>query len=357
MRKDMNATFRPVFNPNRVNLYEVLPLDTPYSVGICASQICNIQCKYCIHSLGKNELEEKGFSYKHIDWEIFLKTVEQLKEFPNKIKSITIGGQGESLANPRFPEMVSVLRKADVAEDLSFITNAILLTKEKSKAIIDAGLNRIFISLQGLSSEKYEEICGRKIKFDKYVENIRYFYEYSRGKCQVNIKIADIALEEGDKEKFFNLFGNICDTIHIETIKPLYADVNYINILGEGKSGQDMTITRFGRPHVKQKACYLSFYMLTVDPDGEIRPCGAPFNPCKGMGNVKTTTLVKAWNGKAYRQFCLDMLEGKRFENPICRDCDYPNDVPCEGDEIDPYVDILIPKYKEILKNKGYKNE
>lgn len=345
----MKAEFKPVFNANRVNLHEVLPLDTPYAVSICPSQMCNIGCKYCVHSLGKNGLEQKGFSYKHIDWNIFLKVVEQLKEFPRKIKSISMCGQGEPLANPRFPEMVKIVKEAEVAEDISFITNAILLNPKKGKEIIDAGLDRIFISLQGLTAQKYEEVCGAKINFEKYVENLREFYEYSRGKCQVNIKIADIALEEGEKEKFFEMFGNICDTIHIETIKPLYADVDYTNILGENKS--NMTTSRFGRPHVKQSACYLSFYMLTIDPDGGIRPCGAPFDPCyRELGNVQTTTLLKAWNSRAYHQFCINMLEGKRFENPVCKDCDYPNDVPYEGDEIDPYVDLLLPKYKELIK-------
>ncbi len=345
--KEIKAKFQPVFNPNRVNLHEVLPLDTPYAVTICPSQICNIGCKYCIHSLGGEELKKKGFVYKHMDWEIFIKTVEQLKQFPRKVKSISLSGQGESLANPRFSEMVRIVKDEKVSEEVSFITNGILLTKKKSEEIIDAGLDRIFISLQGLTAEKYKEVCGVKINFDKYVENLTYFYEYSRGKCQVNIKIADIALEDGEKEKFFEIFGNICDSIHIETIKPLYADVDYTNILGDNES--NMTTSRFGRPHLKQKACYLSFYMLSIAPDGDIRPCGAPFNPCKELGNVRTTTLLQAWNSQDHNRFLIGMLEGKRFENSACKDCDYPNDVPYEGDEIDPHVEKLLEKYKELL--------
>ena len=279
--------------------------------------------------------------------ELNAKTVEQLKQFPRKVKSISLSGQGESLANPRFSEMVRIVKDEKVSEEVSFITNGILLTKKKSEEIIDAGLDRIFISLQGLTAEKYKEVCGVKINFDKYVENLTYFYEYSRGKCQVNIKIADIALEDGEKEKFFEIFGNICDSIHIETIKPLYADVDYTNILGDNES--NMTTSRFGRPHLKQKACYLSFYMLSIAPDGDIRPCGAPFNPCKELGNVQTTTLLQAWNSQDHNRFLIGMLEGKRFENSACKDCDYPNDVPYEGDEIDPHVEKLLEKYKELL--------
>ena len=32
----------------------------------------------------------------------------------------------------------------------------------------------------------------------------------------------------------------------------------------------------------------------------------------------------------------------------FCRDCDFPNDVPTENDEIDPYADELIKKFENI---------
>lgn len=340
----MKSNFKPVFNEDRHPLHEMLPLDTPLAVAIAPSQMCNINCEYCLHSLSHKELEAKGFKQVNMSWEIFTKTVQQLKAFPRKIKSISVTGQGEPLCNPRFAEMVSTLKSADVAEEVSFITNALLLDQKKSKAIIDAGIDRMFVSLQGITAAKYEEVCGRKINFDTLVENLTYFYEYSRNKCKVNIKIADVALEDGDEERFKGIFGNIADRIHIETIKPLYADVDYTDLLGRNLT--EMTTTRFGRQHIKQKACYLSFYMLRVDSVGEIAPCGAPFHPFN-MGNVNETTLLKAWNSEARREFLLSMLKGERFANPVCKDCDYPNDVPTENDEIDPWADELIEKFSK----------
>ena len=115
-----------------------------------------------------------------------------------------------------------------------------------------------------------------------------------------------------------------------------------------GRNLSDMTTIRFGRPHKKQKACYLSFYMLCVTQLGEIRTCGAPFPACPALGNIKDRTLVEAWNSDARREFLLDMLEGRRFLNPVCRDCDYPNDVPMEEDEIDPHAQKLIPRFTKM---------
>ena len=41
----------------------------------------------------------------------------------------------------------------------------------------------------------------------------------------------------------------------------------------------------------------------------------------------------------------LEMLKGNRYMNDVCKDCDYPNDVPSENDEIDPHADELIKKF------------
>lgn len=342
MKLDMKAKFEPVFNTDRKPLHKLIPLNTPMAVSIVSSQACNIRCEYCLHSLSNEELNKRNFVQKNMTWDTFIKAVEMLKDFPERIKSISLSGQGEPLCNPLFPDMVSFVKKAGITDDVSVITNGLLLNRENIVKIIDAGLDRMFISLQGMTEEKYEEVCGKKIDFEEFVSNLTFLYEYSRGKCMINIKIADIALEPGDKEKFFDVFGNICDKIHIETIKPLYADVDYTDMLG--KNLTEMTVTRFGRPHKKQSACYLSFYMMSVTPMGEIRPCGAPFQGCKGLGNINSTTLVDAWNSTARKKFLIDMLTKKRFENNVCKDCDYPNDVPSENDEIDPYAEDLIKR-------------
>lgn len=342
----MKSNFMPVFNEKRHPLHKMLPLDTPLAVTIVPSQACNINCEYCLHSLSAGELVDKGFVQKNMDWNIFCKVINQLKEFPSKIKSISMSGQGESLCNPRFADMVLAVKEANIAEEVSFITNGLLLNRENIEKIIDAGLDRIFISLQGMTSKKYKEVCGKEIDYDRFISNIKYLYQYSRNKCKINIKIADVALDNGDKALFVNTFGDIADRIHVETIKPLYADVDYTDLLGHNLT--EITTTRFGRTHIKQKACYLSFYMMSVNPIGEIRPCGAPFQGCPGLGNVNTTTLLAAWNSNVRRKFLVQMLKGKRFDNPICKDCDYPNDVPTENDEIDPYADELIKKFENI---------
>lgn len=82
-----------------------------------------------------------------------------------------------------------------------------MFTKKRIEDIIGAGTDMICVSLQGMSAKKYTKVCGREIACEAFVETLSYLYNYSREKCKINIKIADVALEKGDEEKFIATFG------------------------------------------------------------------------------------------------------------------------------------------------------
>ncbi len=76
-----------------------------------------------------------------------------------------------------------------------------------------AGVDTIRISLQGLNSEMYKKMCGVKVRFEEFLENLHYLYEH-RGNCKIRMKIADVALKDipdGEK-RFEEMFGDIADS-------------------------------------------------------------------------------------------------------------------------------------------------
>jgi len=75
-------------------------------------------------------------------------------------------GQGEPLINKDIPVMVKMAKDAEIAERVEIISNGSLLDKTMSDRLIEAGLDTLRISLQGLNSKKYKDICGANINFD-----------------------------------------------------------------------------------------------------------------------------------------------------------------------------------------------
>ena len=164
--------------------------------------------------------------------DLFQRAVDQAKEFPDRIKKFELYFFGEPLCNPLLPQMIAYARKADVAETIDFTTNGLLFSKEKVDELVANGMpDTIRISLQGLDEEAYFRIAGAKIDFNRMLENLRYLYQH-KGSCKIAMKVADIALKKypDGKERFEKTFGEVADTLFIETIIPIYADVDY-NVL------------------------------------------------------------------------------------------------------------------------------
>ncbi len=120
------------------------------------SNICNFKCRYCAQSLGREYLErEYTFPPENMPLEIMKLVVSQASEFPKRFKLVSMMGHGEPLCNTKLPEMVGMVKESGIAERVDIITNASLLTHEYSDRLLDAGLDVLRVSLQGIDSQAY----------------------------------------------------------------------------------------------------------------------------------------------------------------------------------------------------------
>lgn len=324
----MGSEIKPAYGLERIKLSEAVPLPTPFTVFLSVSTVCNFKCKYCIHSIGPAALAQKGFTPEIMSWEVFLEAAEQIKGLKSKLKTLFLYGVGEPMCHKRLPEMIAHLKTLDVADEIAFITNGSLLTREKSTALIGAGLDTLRISLQGMNSKKYRDICDYEIDFYKLVENIRFYYE-NKGNSNLYVKIADVALEEGDEEKFYRTFEKISDRMFVEKIVPVFHDIDYSTMIKNAT-----TTDLWGNVHDLRMVCPICFYTLTVFPNGDVYPCCMESDPA-GLGNIMDTPLSAIWNGETHRNFLKMQLLKKRMANPICKHCTAPDTSAKMEDELD----------------------
>ncbi|MGV8120906.1 MAG: radical SAM protein [Candidatus Xenobiia bacterium LiM19] len=330
----MVSEIKPVCGLERTRLAEKIPLSTPYSVYIFPTTFCNFRCVYCAHSLGIKEMKKRyHFSRETMRMETYEKAIEQLKEFPERIKMLSLTGQGEPLINKNIGRMVKMAKESSAFERVEIITNGALLTKELSDELIAGKLDTLRISLQGLSSEKYRNICGADINFDEFLDNIRYFY---RNKKNTNlfIKIIDISLDNEDEEAFYRLFSDCSDRMYVEKMLPAYAGVKITEKM-------DVNYDRYGRGVEKRQVCPLPFFMLGILPNGDIEPCDTIYKPII-LGNVHNDHIHNTWNGKLLRDFWMMQLRGEKNNNEKCAMC-------CAADDVAHPEDILDDNAFKIL--------
>ena len=332
----MASEIKPIYGTERVKLAEVVPLAAPYSAFVFPTTYCNFKCAYCGHSLGHAEMKRQyDFQPEHMAMETYEKTVEQLAEFPQKLKLLSLTGQGEPLLNPHIADMVHLARERGIAERIEIISNASMLRPALADALIDAGLDTLRVSLQGLSSEKYATICKVRVNFEELLENLRYFYAH-RGKTKLFLKVMDVALEEGEDEKFYALFSDMTDRMYIEHMLPAYDGV-------ELTQGMKIEHDRYGtKTEGIRKVCPLAFYMLGVFPNGDVEPCDTIYKPVV-LGNVHEMRILDMWHGEKLREFWLQ-LAGRREENKRCAHCCAPNDVAHPEDVLDGAAEEILAR-------------
>lgn len=333
----MSAVIKPGFGQEREKLSKVVPLSTPFTLNIVTSTRCNLSCNYCVHSLEPNKKEELGFHPSLMEWDIFEKIADQISDFNKNIKSIFLYGVGEPLCNPLLPRMVRYLKEKYPETVVSFITNGLLLNHESIISLIDSGLDIIRISIQGLTGQKYQEVCNRTIDYNKFYKNLQFLYS-NRKQCQVFIKIIDTALEEGEEKIFYDTFSNIADRVYIEKCMPIFEGVTYSE-----KIKERVITDRYGNLHNPRIVCPMTFFTLSVMPDGEVRPCDN-LKSAVELGNINDRTLKHIWEGNELRRFWKMQLLNERGTNPVCKLCVAPDDVSQKEDELDDYREEILER-------------
>ena len=331
----MSAERKNIVNRDRVDLHAVLPLETPFSLFIDVCNACNFKCKFCaIQTENIRKFEKKA-----MPWELFKKIIDDLKEFPVPLKMLRLAANGEPLINKELPKMIAYAKKEMVAEHIEIVTNASLLTPKLSDNLIDAGLDRIRISIEALDADGYEAICGFKINWEKIVNNLAYFYGH-RKQCEVYIKTVDASIKNEEQlELFYKIFENICDKIFIEHVIPIWADYNkiYDNFDIEREEGLHGDKIR------EVSICPFPFYSFVINPDGIVTVCCSDWKREITVGNVLEEKVTDIWRGEKYAKFLLKMIREGRKNCVTCSACEYP--MFDAVDNLDKYKVELLKKF------------
>ena len=309
--RDNMGEIKPSFDEKRQKLGDILPLDTPFNVLIDSSEACNFRCQYCFRANKDKSVWGYAEKCNMMDWETFIKVVEQIKEFPQPVKQISLSVHGEPLCNKQIPDMVQYIKRAGIESRISMHTNASLLNKEYVEKLVDSQIDRIVVSLQGLNAEKYERVCGIRIDYSSFYSNLKLLSERKHESTQLHIKIADAALESGEEKIFYDQYRPIADRVYIEKIVPIWKNTD--NSIKQGTHQN-----KYGECFPEQNCCPVLFHTIVVTPSGDVYPCTQLLYP-KPLGNVHDMSLQQIWNSEQRKKLLRTQLQRKSMD--ICKDC------------------------------------
>ncbi|MCM1302696.1 MAG: radical SAM protein [Butyrivibrio sp.] len=331
----------PTPGGQRQALAKALPLRMPYLIQIFPVYACNFKCEYCIHSLDRSM---HGYISHDtmMPWDIYKKVIDDIRDTGERIKMLRFAAIGEPLLHLQIAEMVAYARESGIADSVDIVTNGSLLTRELSDRLIDAGLSKLRISLEGLSADEYREHTSAAVDLEKMVENIRYFFERCRGtQTTMYIKIIDYMVQSKEQQdRFMEMFSPITHSIAIEHLTPTIEEIDYDKVSHGMKTDKPQN----GTILLDSQICPQPFYMMQVNPDGNVVPCCSMKYPCI-LGNVREESVQDIWLGENYRSFQRNMLEGVDKAAEVCGKCIlYRYDMHAE-DRLDADAGQLKNKY------------
>jgi MoaA/NifB/PqqE/SkfB family radical SAM enzyme len=128
---------------------------------------CNLTCSMCMHRTWD---EPQG----EMSWEVFTRILDSIKGLP-EIPTIFFGGLGEPLSHPDIIRMISEVKTLQMKTPqakVELITNGTLLDKDCAQQLIDSGIDRIWISIDGATPESYADI-RLGAAFEEVVHNVK----------------------------------------------------------------------------------------------------------------------------------------------------------------------------------------
>ena len=252
----------------------------PDRMYIESTSICNLGCIMC--PTGRGEvMRPKG----SMDFDLFRRIVDEMAPH---VQATTLHIWGEPLLHPRISDMIAYCRQHGLRSEIS--TNATLLSEKKAEAILEAGLNAIYLCLDGIRPETYEMIRVNA-DHEKTNANIHRFIEMKQKggytRPLVNLQIIQMQQTMQEIREFVETWSiSGVDRINV---KPFDSWADQVEDISELRSNDpQMPRERYPCPNL--------WYHVHIYWNGDLAMCDRDFNSRYPLGNVKDG-VMKAWNG------------------------------------------------------------
>lgn len=338
--RQYNATRTRVLLPN------VMPVSTPYLVNIDPANVCNIKCQFC--PTGHPELLKKFDRPKgKMDFDLFCKVINDLTQFPERIKVLLLHKDGEPLLNPRIGDMLAYAKKSGVAEVIWLTTNMILLTPKLVEEIIDSGIDFVRASINHVSDEGYRNLTVNYSDYERVRRNTEMlFKEKERRGSHLKIwaKFNNFGMTDEEIAKFGRDFKDITDEHML--VNPMgwtYGQEFDFKLGFHPETGQEGAVPlKEGRV-----VCPYPFYRMVVNFNGDISVCELDWTMTTVVGNAREEAMIDIWNGQRIHAFRLMQLEGRRWSHNACKQCSCVTYMPDEND-MDAHQDRLLKLFYKL---------
>jgi MoaA/NifB/PqqE/SkfB family radical SAM enzyme len=319
----------------------------PVCVYLETTNRCNLLCTTCPRTYA--DLEPPA----DMSWELFTSIVDQIPDLQRAV----LHGVGEPMLVKNLPKMVRYLK--DRGTYVLFNTNGTVLNERNGRALIEAGLDELRVSLDAANARTFRAVRGKDY-FRRILRNVRAFrnLQEREGKDRPRVSawltglketiaelpaFVQVAADIGVKEVYLQrlvffehdaiglarpdqaLFEQMTrdESKHLAAATALAHSLG-ISFNASGAASEPGLSLKRGDEPSPWSLCRRPWTVMYFTANGRALPCCiAPFSQHGyenyTLGDATQQTLQEIWNGAAYRSFRAALLS----EEPpqACANC------------------------------------
>lgn len=288
----------------------------PFSLSIEPTTACNLGCPECPSGL-KQFTRPTG----KLNLELHQVMIEQLKK---SVFYINYYFQGEPFLHPKFLDLIVEAKRNKIYTATS--TNAHFIDEKKAEEIVESGLDRLIISIDGLTQATYENYRVHG-KLSKVIEGTKHLLAAKKklNSSTPHLIFQFLAVKPNEHEipEVFKLGKKMkIDEVRIKSAQ-LYDYENGNPLMPENEKYSRYKLQADGTYKLKYKTgnhCWRMWSSSVFTWDGKVVPCCFDKDAKHVLGSLENRSFNEIWNDKQYIAFRQAVLTG-RNQIDICKNC------------------------------------
>jgi len=276
----------------------------PSTVQIQTRTGCNGGCIFCPYTASVEYMPKGTMSD-----DLFKKIVLEIAKY-RKTRRISPYLMNEPFLDPKLLERSKYIKQTIPNSRITITTNGSKLSPELIDELMkDNPFHHIFISMQGIEKEPYENTMRGSLKFEETKRNVEYLIQ-KRNQFHPELKITVTMVKTNlvDVDKAVNYWKNLGVNSKYTALENRGGNNPSFHKLNPGKS------IRFNHCTRLFKQAYILF-------NGDMVLCCTDYFKTMVLGNVAESSIYEVWNSPRAIKIRQDFIRGDFSDNPLCASC------------------------------------
>ena len=280
---------------------------------------CNARCIMC-----GIDFDKKAKAV--MDDALFARIVEEIGRFRGHVEKVMLYLDCEPLLDKKLPGRIAQMKAAGV-KIVNIASNASILTEPRAEAILRAGLDEIYITVDSLKKEVFEAIRVR-LKFEDVYNNTLGFLKLRdrlRPETRVRVQMIMQELNHAEADAFR---AHWKDKVRPHDQVVVQKAHNWANAVDVMRFGDESDVNAY--------PCIALWGTAVIHVDGKLAMCCMDTESRHLLGNVGVRSIENIWTGEEMARLREKHTTGRRHEIAMCDGCTLWREAKHAGDDAAP---------------------